>query len=546
MHVFCALVSGGKDSILSAKLCRELGHKLRCLGNLRPKAGDETDSWVYQTVGHQWLPKLADSMQLPLVRRDVLGAPVATESLSYYAAVTGDETEDLFILLEEVKRQYPDITAVSVGAILSDFQRLRVENVCSRIGLVVLAPLWQMSQPAVLDLLEKAEIDARIIKVATLGLDETHLGKSLVELRSHLRKISVKFGVHEAGEGGEFESFVFAAPGLMRHHLEIVNTDIVKHAAEVWYLTGSVDLGLVDDREEKMVFDSVRDLSFYNTAEFEPKLRYTDEDETCAVEYSNSFDMSSLDLVELFGKVGVAKETILFVEVQVSDISLFALVNQQYSSIFTSEPPARVTIQSALPDGVMCRIRVVYSPSKFRRLHVQSISTWAMACIGPYAQSVTAGSTCLTSGVLGLIPHSMTLPPGGWEAELILALRSLCNVVDVAGPLADTRKVAIVHVTPSAGSLIEVEERVKQYLPTFQVLVVRVPALPRGACIEVNYLLGIPADIVSQLDSTCQRFHHVFYDVNKVTDEHFSKLCRYASTPCIEVSGPDGLVAVVY
>lgn len=58
----------------------------------------------------------------------------------------GDEVEDMFILLNEVKRQIPSVAAVSSGAIASDYQRLRVESVCSRLGLVSLAYLWKQDQ----------------------------------------------------------------------------------------------------------------------------------------------------------------------------------------------------------------------------------------------------------------------------------------------------------------------------------------------------------------------------------------------------------------
>ena len=53
-----------------------------------------------------------------------------------------DEVEDLFELLSMVKEQYPDVQAVASGAILSNYQRLRVENVCQRLGLISLAYLW--------------------------------------------------------------------------------------------------------------------------------------------------------------------------------------------------------------------------------------------------------------------------------------------------------------------------------------------------------------------------------------------------------------------
>lgn len=52
----------------------------------------------------------------------------------------------MFIVLKEVKKQIPSITAVSSGAIASDYQRLRVENVCSRLGLISLAYLWKLDQ----------------------------------------------------------------------------------------------------------------------------------------------------------------------------------------------------------------------------------------------------------------------------------------------------------------------------------------------------------------------------------------------------------------
>jgi diphthine-ammonia ligase len=55
-----------------------------------------------------------------------------------------------FILLDEVKRQIPSISAVSSGAIASDYQRLRVESVCSRLGLVSLSYLWRQDQSVLL------------------------------------------------------------------------------------------------------------------------------------------------------------------------------------------------------------------------------------------------------------------------------------------------------------------------------------------------------------------------------------------------------------
>lgn len=48
-----------------------------------------------------------------------------------YEPTAGDEVEDLYALLAYVKERLPGIEAVASGAIASDYQRLRVENVCA-------------------------------------------------------------------------------------------------------------------------------------------------------------------------------------------------------------------------------------------------------------------------------------------------------------------------------------------------------------------------------------------------------------------------------
>ena len=82
-----------------------------------------------------------------------------------------------------------DFDAVCSGAILSDYQRVRVENVCSRLGLVSLSYLWRRDQAELFDEMIDAKVEAILIKVATLGLDEKHLGLSLSQDRDHLHKM---------------------------------------------------------------------------------------------------------------------------------------------------------------------------------------------------------------------------------------------------------------------------------------------------------------------------------------------------------------------
>ena len=83
-------------------------------------------------------------MGLPLFRKRISGTS-AVQDLGY-TPTDGDEVEDLYQLLAYVKESVPGVQAVASGAIASDYQRLRVENVCSRLNLVSLAYLWHQPQ----------------------------------------------------------------------------------------------------------------------------------------------------------------------------------------------------------------------------------------------------------------------------------------------------------------------------------------------------------------------------------------------------------------
>ena len=70
------------------------------------------------------------------------------------------------MLLGRVQKELA-IDAVCVGAILSDYQRVRVESVCLRLGLTPLAFLWRRDQVDLLQEMVDTGMEAILIKVAT-------------------------------------------------------------------------------------------------------------------------------------------------------------------------------------------------------------------------------------------------------------------------------------------------------------------------------------------------------------------------------------------
>jgi diphthine-ammonia ligase len=75
-----------------------------------------------------------------------------------------------------------------------------------------------------------------------------------------------------------------------------------------------------------------------------------------------------------------------------SSMSLFSEVNAVYAQYFGTSPPARATVAVSLPDGINIRLEcVAFKESEATRkqaLHVQGLSYWAPANIGPYSQAI--------------------------------------------------------------------------------------------------------------------------------------------------------------
>lgn len=230
-----ALISGGKDSCYNMMQCIAAGHRIVALANLRPDENqvesDELDSYMYQTVGHHAIDLYAEAMALPLYRRTIRGRSLETGKM--YTTREGDEVEDLYELLKLVKEK-EEIEGVSVGAILSDYQRVRIENVCKRLDLQPLTYLWQRNQEDLLQEMIASNIEAIIIKVAALGLDpDKHLGKTLNEMEPYLFKLSKKYGVHVCGEGGEYETFTLDCP-LFKKKIVVDSSEVVIHSADAF------------------------------------------------------------------------------------------------------------------------------------------------------------------------------------------------------------------------------------------------------------------------------------------------------------------------
>ena len=201
-------------------------------------------------------------------------------------------------------------------------------------------------------------------------------------------------------------------------------------------------------------------------------------------------------LLSVLAREGASLEKIVKVLMYVDSMENYAEMNSQYVTYFGLNPPVRVCVApETLGEGRrLCLVGRGQTQCRDRRvLHVQSVSHWAPANIGPYSQGVRTGSSLLTAGSIGLLPGSMQLATTE-AAQAALALRHLARVVSVmAGRGLEAARSATCYVTSQeaarqAGRVWreEREEREEgnQGNQALAVRMVRVAQLPRYAKVE--------------------------------------------------------------
>ncbi len=192
------LFSGGKDSTYTVWVLQHQGWEIASLVTVRPK---QADSWMFHYPNVEWTRLQAEAMAIPHKMVEAAG---------------NDELAHLESTLVVMKKEL-GIVGVATGAVASDYQKTRFDNMCYTIGLKSYSPLWHKGPGLLVDDLKKAAFRVIVTGVAAAGLDEGWLGKELTgEQWQRLDQLSKKHGIHLTGEGGEYESFVLDTPNFQK------------------------------------------------------------------------------------------------------------------------------------------------------------------------------------------------------------------------------------------------------------------------------------------------------------------------------------------
>jgi len=164
-----SLLSGGKDSFLSTLIAMEQGFKiLSCLTVL-----PESESFMFHVPNARYASEVSSLLGLNTV------------------FCKENEFED------KIKEMTADgiPTAIINGAIASNFQRNKLELMCTRLSLLCYSPLWRVEQSTVMEEIIRRKIGAIIVAISAEGLDETFLGKAIDESSNKKIKRNLKASI---------------------------------------------------------------------------------------------------------------------------------------------------------------------------------------------------------------------------------------------------------------------------------------------------------------------------------------------------------------
>jgi diphthine-ammonia ligase len=205
------LFSGGKDSTLALHKAAEKA-EVACLITL---ISENKESYMFHTPNIDVTALQAEALGLSLIRKATEGEPE-------------EELKDLEEAIAQAIQGFK-IEGVVTGAVESVYQAARIQQICNRLGVWCLNPLWKINQKALLEEVVAEGFKTVISGVFAYPLDETWLGKQIdSEMIGQLLALSEEYGLSASGEGGEIETTVLDAP-LFKKQIEVLDSEVEAH-----------------------------------------------------------------------------------------------------------------------------------------------------------------------------------------------------------------------------------------------------------------------------------------------------------------------------
>jgi ABC transporter with metal-binding/Fe-S-binding domain ATP-binding protein len=226
--LLASLFSGGKDSAYALYLAQSQGHNIKVLIAID---SENPESYMFHVPNIHLVRLQSEAMGIPLIYRKTKG-------------VKEEELQDLKDAISEAIKDY-GITGVVSGAIYSNYQRKRIDDMAADLGISSLSPLWKRKPKDMLKEMVERGFKVVISAVAAGGLGPEWLGREIDKgTIEELACLHETCYICTGGEGGEFETLVINAP-IFDKRIEI------KEAERSWDGAAGVYRVLTADLIEK-------------------------------------------------------------------------------------------------------------------------------------------------------------------------------------------------------------------------------------------------------------------------------------------------------
>ncbi|MGL6299207.1 MAG: TIGR00289 family protein [Methanobacteriaceae archaeon] len=203
------LFSGGKDSVMALYRGIQNNDEILYLVSMISK---NDESYMFHVPNIHMSELISQAIGIPIITKRTSG-------------VKERELDDLKNTLMELKEL--GIEVIYSGALFSKYQKSRIDKICSEIGLISKAPLWNINEDTYMEEIIELGFEVLIIGVYAEGLDKTWLGKKIdSESLKELKKIEKINRINLAFEGGEAETLVINGP-IFKKKIEILDSEII-------------------------------------------------------------------------------------------------------------------------------------------------------------------------------------------------------------------------------------------------------------------------------------------------------------------------------
>lgn len=205
--IVAVLFSGGKDSTMACYKAIEDGHDVKYLVSL---ISDNPSSYMFHVANIHIAELCAEAMSIDFIKKVTKG-------------IKEEELNDLTDILKDLKND--GVEAIYSGALHSVYQKSRIDNICKKLGLLSVAPLWHRDPEDYMREIIDLGFDVIISSVSAEGLDESWLGRRIDnDLLDKIVKLNRKYSIHIAFEGGEAETLVLNGP-IFKKRVKIIESE---------------------------------------------------------------------------------------------------------------------------------------------------------------------------------------------------------------------------------------------------------------------------------------------------------------------------------